>query len=340
MLPQSPPNCPHGVAVDDVCWDCTAKLAVDAGFAVGMHQHRGEIEPFAAWLAARKPRHVIEIGTLHGGTATMFHQLCMGQVITIDLPGGRFGGADHNLDLARCQERGARLRASCSRVYPVLGDSHDPKTVEAVRGLLGGQRADLLFIDGDHTYEGVRRDYELYAPLVREGGVIAFHDILDTPQHRAAGCRVDQLWLELPGHKAAFSINGAWGAIGVTFKGPDLQAPPLKRRGHGDTVTATKVAYERIFDDDVPDGGFCFKSDEPRRVYLVCPCGCKQLMYLAIRRNGQARTGTEPQWEWDGNLDTPTLAPSIRDLGACRFHGFLRHGAWTFCSDSGHGART
>ncbi|WP_248927673.1 class I SAM-dependent methyltransferase [Paenibacillus hamazuiensis] len=33
-----------------------------------------------------------------------------------------------------------------------------------------------LFIDGDHSYAGVKRDIELYAPRVVRGGFIAFHD--------------------------------------------------------------------------------------------------------------------------------------------------------------------
>jgi len=35
---------------------------------------------------------------------------------------------------------------------------------------------DLLFIDGDHSAEGVKRDYDLYAPKVKPGGTILFHD--------------------------------------------------------------------------------------------------------------------------------------------------------------------
>lgn len=35
---------------------------------------------------------------------------------------------------------------------------------------------DLLFIDGDHRYESVLRDFRLWSPLVKPGGVIAFHD--------------------------------------------------------------------------------------------------------------------------------------------------------------------
>jgi len=37
----------------------------------------------------------------------------------------------------------------------------------------------LLWIDGDHTAEGVRRDFEAWEPFLQPGGVVAFHDALD-----------------------------------------------------------------------------------------------------------------------------------------------------------------
>jgi predicted O-methyltransferase YrrM len=36
----------------------------------------------------------------------------------------------------------------------------------------------LLWIDGDHTYEGVKLDFDLFSPFLVEGAVIAFHDTL------------------------------------------------------------------------------------------------------------------------------------------------------------------
>ena len=45
---------------------------------------------------------------------------------------------------------------------------------------LNGAEIDILFIDGDHTLEGVKKDFELYAPLVANGGYIVFDDFLDT----------------------------------------------------------------------------------------------------------------------------------------------------------------
>lgn len=57
----------------------------------------------------------------------------------------------------------------------ILGDSHSPNTLGKLKEVLNGRRIDLLFIDGDHTFEGVQKDYDMYSPLVNH--LVAFHDI-------------------------------------------------------------------------------------------------------------------------------------------------------------------
>jgi predicted O-methyltransferase YrrM len=65
----------------------------------------------------------------------------------------------------------------------------------------------------------VRQDFELYAPLVAHGGLIAFHDIAPHPPQ--SRCRVDQLWNEIkPGRTFAEYIDrgdNTWGGIGVVY---------------------------------------------------------------------------------------------------------------------------
>jgi predicted O-methyltransferase YrrM len=76
-----------------------------------------------------------------------------------------------------------------------------------VRGVLGGA-LDVLLIDGDHSYDGVRRDFELYTPLVRPGGLIILHDIVQDHGQRygepttASTGGVPQFWREV---KSQFS---------------------------------------------------------------------------------------------------------------------------------------
>jgi len=67
----------------------------------------------------------------------------------------------------------------------IVGDSSDPVTLDKLQRFLEGREIDLLFIDGCHTYEGVKTDYELYTPLVKH--LIAFHDVFSLDKKRALG---------------------------------------------------------------------------------------------------------------------------------------------------------
>ena len=49
------------------------------------------------------------------------------------------------------------------------------------KGLLTDESVDLLFIDGDHSADGVMRDYAFYATRVKPGGTILFHDATYPP---------------------------------------------------------------------------------------------------------------------------------------------------------------
>ncbi len=132
----------------------------------GMHQQSAEIEAFAEWVAGQHFRHVLEIGSLKGGTAAMLCQLVDGMVISVDLPSGRFGADHHGYDEAKMLERNMRLRDECARFIGLLGDSKDVTIRSAVANTLAGEKLDLLFIDGDHTFEGVKSDFELYRGFV------------------------------------------------------------------------------------------------------------------------------------------------------------------------------
>ena len=84
----------------------------------------------------------------------------------------------------------------------------------AVKTALAGDQIDLLFIDGDHTYDGVRQDFEMYGPLVREGGLIALHDIVPNP---SPVCTVDRFWLEIKDRYPTHEIVEDWkqGTMGI-----------------------------------------------------------------------------------------------------------------------------
>ena len=109
------------------------------------------------------------------------------------LPGGIHGGG-----YPPQRERFYRLFAEGQHglsLHLLRQDSQTEASRDAVLAALGGQPVDFLFIDGDHRYPGVSRDYALYAPLVRPGGLIAFHDI--RPNRFDPSIEVWRLWDEI-----------------------------------------------------------------------------------------------------------------------------------------------
>lgn len=82
-----------------------------------------------------------------------------------------------------------------NKINLVREDSHNKETLQEIKKILDGRKLDFLFIDGDHTYTGVKRDFELYKQLVRKGGIIAFHDI--APHSLETKCEVNKFWNEI-----------------------------------------------------------------------------------------------------------------------------------------------
>jgi predicted O-methyltransferase YrrM len=76
---------------------------------------------------------------------------------------------------------------------------------------------DLLFIDGDHTFDGVKRDWEMYSPLVRSGGMIVFHDIAGNYEDTQVKKLWDSVKSDFKYHEYAFDQNGYYG-IGILYK--------------------------------------------------------------------------------------------------------------------------
>jgi predicted O-methyltransferase YrrM len=128
-----------------------------------------ELVPALERIAELRPRRVCEIGTSAGGTLYLLTRVSEPDalIVSIDLT-----IAPHT---AALRERFARPG---QRLVSIAGDSHsEEETAAELERLLAGEKLDVLFIDGDHSYEGIRADFERYAPLVREGGIIALHDI-------------------------------------------------------------------------------------------------------------------------------------------------------------------
>jgi predicted O-methyltransferase YrrM len=137
----------------------------------------------------------VEIGSYDGGCLHAYVKL-FDKVISIDL----------------------QNRSRLKKVDYIIGDSQ--KALPLLKETIGGKntKIDFLMIDGDHSYDGVKADFNLYHKLVRKGGIIAFHDILDTPLHRELFCRVDLFWNQIKKDDRFIAheiIDGNdWGGIG------------------------------------------------------------------------------------------------------------------------------
>ena len=158
-------------------------------------QVKGEIVRLTDLLNNLKPRAVLEIGTENGGTLFLWSRVASedATIVSIDLPEGPFGGGYPEWKVP-FYESFARSRQS---IHLVRGDSHDLATFRNVRRMLGASQLDFLFIDGDHSYEGVKKDFEMYSSLVRRGGIVAFHDIV--PHSPESGCEVSKFWNQVKG---------------------------------------------------------------------------------------------------------------------------------------------
>ena len=189
--------------------------------------YRGIIRPFQIQselveliriASSLKPKTVLEIGTATGGTLYLFACVASpdASIISIDLPYGRFGGgyAFWRIPLYKMFAWGRQ------KIYLIRRNSHDESTCAKVKTILGRDKVDLLYIDGDHTYQGVKKDFGMYSSFVRKGGFIVMHDIVVC--HAEEGCEVHRFWEEIkPDFKCREIITGenqkggGFGIIGI-----------------------------------------------------------------------------------------------------------------------------
>ncbi len=140
-------------------------------------QREAEVIWFYRAVERIKPSVIVEIGIKEGGNLKILstHLGANGLAVGID---------------PRQEIPWAMDDADCC-VRHIRGDSHAPETVTALTALLDGRSIDVLFIDGDHSTDGMLADYHDYSPLVRSGGIVAVHDIFYLKEVTAA-------WAQIP----------------------------------------------------------------------------------------------------------------------------------------------
>ena len=91
---------------------------------------------------------------------------------------------------------------------------------------------DMIFIDGDHSYEGVKRDWELFSPFVRQFGVVVFHDTMWDLNPQSPYSRSD---MGVPAfveelRRQGYPVTTLDRDFGVSIVQPTRQGVPLKAR--------------------------------------------------------------------------------------------------------------
>jgi cephalosporin hydroxylase len=201
---------------------------IDDAYKLYMPQVRSEIADLTNFLIQNtglkdgRPINVLEIGTKYGGTFYIWNKLneVFGRdkehwdqwgwsdtCISIDMSdGGLHGGISE-------EEMDKRDLWFCERFencHFIRGDSHHGKTLNQVVKIAHKQNSnilkgklfpepfiDFLFIDGDHTYEGVKNDWEMYSPFVKKRGLICFHDTVISDRHHERNVYVGEFWRDL-----------------------------------------------------------------------------------------------------------------------------------------------
>lgn len=133
-------------------------------------------------VASINPKRIFEIGTHRGYSAeTWIAAFNPSEFVTFEID----KKPDDAVELAY-KEAGEN-----SYHYLWETDSHN-NTLVFDKGAY-----DFMFIDGDHSLDGVTLDWDMYSDVVRKGGIVAFHDVLH--YNKDPEVNVKPLWEQLKG---------------------------------------------------------------------------------------------------------------------------------------------
>ena len=175
-------------------------------------QRGWELEKIIEIFRVINPQKVLEVGTFFGGTLKQWiknleePQEC--QIVSIDTYNA---GVDNRYLFKKwAEDKGLDL-------VLIHGDSHAPGVAEKARLYAP---YDFVFIDADHYYDSAKLDWVNYGSLCGSGGVVAFHDILDHPNHPEI--EVQKLWREIQSQgyitqEIVENPDNDWGGIGVVY---------------------------------------------------------------------------------------------------------------------------
>jgi hypothetical protein len=167
-------------------------------------QEADEPEALASLFKERGVKRFLEIGGRYGDTFDfiMSELGTDAQGVSVDLPGADgYEDDGGGILAATVKKHGGEL---------IVGNSRDPDVIARVKAL---GPFDAILIDGDHSYEGVKADWDAYGAMAP---IVVFHDIANPTE----GVGVPRLWSELvDGYDHAKIISGqSVMGFGVVFR--------------------------------------------------------------------------------------------------------------------------
>jgi len=162
-------------------------------------------------VAAMKPELLVELGTYSGLSYFTFCQAMREQNVdglayAIDTWDGDAHTGEYDDSIFRLVDDHARdYYRGISYLLRMRFDEAAPQFDEG--------SIDLLHIDGLHTFDAVKHDFETWFPRVRPGGIVLFHDI----EARMPEFGVRQFWAELSAQHQSFAFKHGYG-LGVLRK--------------------------------------------------------------------------------------------------------------------------
>lgn len=141
--------------------------------AFSVTSHLTNHERVQLMLLSKNAKHIAEIGSYVGASACCFgaavKPVGTGQIVCIDT-WNNDAMTDGNRDTWK--EFQNNTRDYKNFIVPVRGFSTD--VINAVHEV--SPTLDVLFIDGDHSYDGVKADWESYKSFLKDGAIVIFHD--------------------------------------------------------------------------------------------------------------------------------------------------------------------
>ena len=108
--------------------------------------------------------------------------------------GNKLEKYDEGLYEGRTQKNAIENAKNIESKFPNRARMIFERTDEACKHIPDGH-LDFVFIDADHTYEGVKKDIEMWEPKVHENGLIMGHDLNWGSVARAVGEKFSNFWI-------------------------------------------------------------------------------------------------------------------------------------------------